>query len=370
MKVVMLGFYSPEKQIGGIQVHIHELVHHLSQINGLELHLITFGDKKKRIIKGNLNIHSLKRWLPGYFYLPFEIITLIYMILKINPDVVHAHESCMPFSTAAAILHKKYPLVLTMHMFLKEWEYSDNKIDQLNKLITSGNEKYVLSVIPHIIAVSSYLRNRIIEVSKSNVYIIPNGVDITYSQSFNALNSERFILFSVGMLEKWKGFDVLLQAVFNVKSVIPNIILYVAGKGEEEAALIKIVEDLGLENYVKFLGFISEDKHLYYNSADVFILPSRNESFGIVLLEAMACGTPVIASNVGGIPDIVKHGKNGLLFESENVDDLTRKIILLLKDKTLRHEMSMKGLETAKSFSWEKVAMETFNVYRKILCIK
>jgi glycosyltransferase involved in cell wall biosynthesis len=97
------------------------------------------------------------------------------------------------------------------------------------------------------------------------------------------------------------------------------------------------------------------------------VFPSIYEAFGIVLLEAMACGKPVVASNVGGIPFVVEEGKTGLLFESGNVEDLADKIVTILKDEELREKMGEAGRERAKEFTWDKIAERTVEVYKEIL---
>jgi glycosyltransferase involved in cell wall biosynthesis len=144
--------------------------------------------------------------------------------------------------------------------------------------------------------------------------------------------------------------------------------LYIAGSGPEENKLKELVKELNIEENVNFLGYISGiKKYSYYKSADVCVFPSIYEAFGIVLLEAMACGKPVVASNVGGIPFVVEEGKTGLLFESGNVEDLADKIVTILKDEELREKMGEAGRERAKEFTWDKIAERTVEVYKEIL---
>jgi glycosyltransferase involved in cell wall biosynthesis len=127
---------------------------------------------------------------------------------------------------------------------------------------------------------------------------------------------------------------------------------------------------LNIENYVDFLGFLSgEKKYTYYKSADIYVQPSRYETFGIAILEAMACGKTVVASNVGGIPFLVIDGETGLLFENGNVRDLAEKILNLLNDKELREKMGKAGKKRAEEFTWDKIAKQTVEVYKEILKI-
>ena len=374
MKIVMLGGIHVNKPKGGVQMHIDRLANHLSKREDIELHLITFGSKEKEIENGNLRIHVLKRRLPGYFHLPFEVMILRREILKINPDIVHAHESCMPYSTAAALVSKKYPTLLTMHMVITEWVRLEGESSTLTRLITMPNEKYVLSKIPNIIAVSPYVKDLIDDMTQSKVYVVSNGVDFENVENIRQYELDGHVIFCVGMLEKRKGVDILIRAILVIKKAVPDVHLFIGGIGGEEMNLKNLVKELNIEESVKFLGFISEEeKYSYYKSADVCVFPSRFDWSPVVLPEAMACGNPVVASNVGGIPYIVEDGKTGLLFELENVDDLAEKIITLLKDKELRDKMGNAGREKAKEFTWEKVAERTVWVYGKILqqsCIR
>lgn len=147
--------------------------------------------------------------------------------------------------------------------------------------------------------------------------------------------------------------------------------VYIAGKSvseEEDKNLKKLAEELNIEKKVSFLGFISgAEKYAYYESADIYVHPSRYEPFGVVLLEAMACGKPIVASKVGGIPFVVEDEETGLLFKSENVEELAEKVILLLRNKELRVKMGKAGRERAKLFTWERSAEMTVEVYKEVI---
>lgn len=114
------------------------------------------------------------------------------------------------------------------------------------------------------------------------------------------------------------------------------------------------------------MGFVEDGlKPLYYKAADVFILPStmNTESFGIVNLEAMACGVPIVASNIGGIPDIVKDGENGLLVQPKNTEALANAIIYLLENEDMKKKLGLNGKMKVKNYSWEKIAEKTEAIY-------
>ena len=368
IKVVMLGPYLYE--MGGVTMHIKKITKYLSFREDIEMHLITIGNKNEKTKIGNLNIHMIKKSLPYPFSIPSLVWFLKHKIIELNPDIVHAQGSFAPYSTAAALVRNKYPTLLTMHgISAKELKFHKGINFIFILFIHKPNEKYVVSKISNIIAVSLHVKNVISDMTQSQIYVIQNGIDFEDIHNVQPHKSIEYpsILF-VGGLSKVKGIDTLLNAVPIIRKKILNLCLYIAGSGPEENKLKELVKELNIEENVNFLGYVSEiEKYSYYKSADVCVFPSIYEPFGIVLLEAMACGKPVVASNVGGIPFVVEEGKTGLLFESGNVEDLADKIMTILKNEKLREKMGEAGRERAKEFTWDKIAERTVEVYKEIL---
>ena len=134
--------------------------------------------------------------------------------------------------------------------------------------------------------------------------------------------------------------------------------------------LEKLSKKLNIEKNVKFSGFVDEDlKPLYYKAADIFCLPSTNmgESFGIVNLEAMACGIPIISSKLGGIPDIVKDMENGMLVKPGDPESLADALIFLLENDDIRKKMGNDGRKKVEEYSWMKIAEKTEGIYEKLI---
>ena len=134
--------------------------------------------------------------------------------------------------------------------------------------------------------------------------------------------------------------------------------------------LVRLCKKLDVEKYVGFAGFIEESmKPFYYRAADVFCLPSTMsaESFGIVNLEAMACSVPIVASKVGGVPDVVKDEENGLLVQPRDSEELADAIIYLLKNEDVREKIGKNGRKKVENYSWEKIAEETEKVYNEVI---
>lgn len=370
IKVVMLGPYLYE--MGGVTMHIRKLTKYLARRSDIELHLVTVGAKSEEYEKDNLKIHEMKKSFPRPFSIPSLVWPMRCRTNEINPDIVHSLVSFVPYSTAAALVRNRYPTILTVHGSESIQARFNMKMGIAfirNKVITLQNERYVLSKVPNIIVCSPQMKELIWNMTNSKIHVIPNGVDFEDILNIQPHKSIKYpsILY-VGGLTKIKGIDILLNAVPVIIKKIPNLCIYIAGSGPEEDNLKKLVKELSIEKNVKFLGFISEEeKFSYYKSVDVCVFPSKYEPFGIVLLEAMACGKPVVASNIDGIPFVVEDGKTGLLFECGNVEDLAEKVITLLENKELREKMGKEGRERAKEFTWDKIAEQTVDLYREML---
>lgn len=173
------------------------------------------------------------------------------------------------------------------------------------------------------------------------------------------------ILLSVSRLVARKGFDMVLGALPRILKKFPNTLYVIGGKGPDEARLKKIVaRDSRLKRAVQFIGFVEDqDLPFLYNLADIFLMPSRFiqekgdvEGFGMVFLEAGACGLPVVGGNSGGVPEAIQDGKTGFLVDPRNPQDLAEKVIKLLGDEKLRQKMGEAGKSWAREmFNWEKI---------------
>ena len=176
---------------------------------------------------------------------------------------------------------------------------------------------------------------------------------------------ERFVLF-VGTLEPRKNLPVLLEAFARVWEEHRVPLVVVGRKGWLYEEVFRTRDSLGLKDEVQFAGSVSGDQLLhYYNCADCLVLPSLYEGFGLPVLEAMACGTPVIVSNVSSLPEIV--GDAGLLVEPTDVEGLAAAIGRLLASTELRDELGKKALARSAQFSWERAARETLDLYHRVL---
>lgn len=182
----------------------------------------------------------------------------------------------------------------------------------------------------------------------------------------NGMRRPHEIAFLGRFEEPRKGFPILLEAFTQLCQEIPDLRLVVAGPGDSDAAMKDVAPEVVAR--IEFLGRVSEEeKAAMLAGAGVYVAPNTGgESFGIVLLEAMACHTPVVASNLPAFLRVLDYGNAGILFENENVDSLVIALREILKDEKRRDELSVSGFERVQEFDWGRVASDIINVYETV----
>ena len=367
MKVAMLTYLGEES---GVYTHVKKIAIRISKLPDVDLHIIAIDDKNIITNRFGAAVHFIKRKdVRGatYFYYP---LLFRKKILSIHPDIIHVQGYARYYSIALALM-KKYPMILTLHANISEelgYRLSPSLKQYISLKIEPYLEKRLLKKAERVIVPSPHMKEYF-GALKNKIDVIPNGVDFEEIQNSGRVKEDiiRPAILFMGRLEKIKGVDILIRSIPFVVCLIPDIHLYIAGSGEEESELKYLVKKLDIEENVTFLGFISGDeKWSYYKAIDLCVVPSLDEACGLSLLEAMACGKPVIASKVGGIPYVVEDGKTGILFKSGDVEDLAEKVIILLQNKELREMMGATGLEKAKEFSWERITDRTVELYMKV----
>lgn len=301
--------------------------------------------------------------------------------LKYDVDIVHTSFDIPPGPFAGLRYAKKkdVPLVVTYHGdwdseyggFIRRMGVSIN-----NKLIVDDLLSYadvIISPSELYVENSKYLSNYV-----EKIQVIPNGIDleefkIEYSkeecrEKLNLPLTKKILLF-FGYLSPYKSPDILLRAFAEVLKIEPDTILLFAGNGDMEDKLKKISDKLDIKENVIFAGFIEKDlRALYYKSSDLFCLPSTmsTECYPLAILEAMASKVPVVASNIGGIPDIIKNEINGILVPPGNQDKLTESILKVLKNSVFMKKLSRNAFKNIKKYSWETIAIETEKIYLEL----
>ena len=194
--------------------------------------------------------------------------------------------------------------------------------------------------------------------------VVYNGIAAADLNGVKPFEHARPYVFALGRHVAQKGFDVLLRALKLLAARNSFCDLILAGDGVEQAALRSLAAELGLTERVLFTGRVNHGKVMsLFAGCRIFVLPSRHEPFGIVNLEAMAAGKPIVASWVGGVPEIVVEGENGLLVPPEEPEALATAIGRLLSDEALRQRLGANARERAKCFTWSKIAAEYMEVY-------
>ncbi len=307
--------------------------------------------------------HHIEGWF-GYFGVKKYLKNLI------NEDSLLHATWLFPAGDLANIIAKKYkvPFVVTLMgsdvHFLKEKTYKWNKaIDIINNAnyITSVSQELYVSLENKNISVpenKKHITHTIYEFDSFNIKIrehIRNKYEIKENEK---------IVFYAGTLRKLKNVNYLIESIKLLKESNIFIKLIVAGTGEEEGNLKALVKKTELEKDVSFVGGLKGDVIVdYYNIADVFCLPSKNEGLPNVIIESLLCGIPVVASSVGEIPHIIENGKNGYLVKPNSVKDLEEKLEKAIKNDWDREELR----KSIADLSPGNVIEEYKNVYKNIL---
>lgn len=287
-----------------------------------------------------------------------------------RPDLLHVH--CFgPNGLYALGLHQRYstPLVLTSHgeTFMDDHGVFDGSA-LLRWGLRRGLRRAVATTVP-----SSAVRNDLQTRFKAGTCeVVPNGVDLdehASQASTSALPSawpRSRIVVALGRVERIKGFDLLLQAFAQVAK--PGEHLVIAGDGSQLAALRTLVTDLGISDSVTFVGRLDRPGvNTVMRAADVVVVPSRVEAFGIVALEAWRAGTPLVMTRHGGAADFIIDHENGLLVDPEDTAAVGAAIRTVLEDDITARRLAASGREAVRRFSWDRVARDYEAIYDRVL---
>lgn len=355
---------------GGVVNHISHLAHYFCQW-GHQVKIIApclkdterYHDEKLEAVGRPLPIPyggSIAR-IPLSPWLPVQIKKVL---SKEDFDILHLHEPFAPLLCVSALAQSTCTNVGTFHAC-----HARSRTYYVAQPVL----KLWFKKLHGKITVSKAALNYVTKYFPGEYHIIPNGIDIerfsldgTRRKEF--ANGKLNVLF-VGRLEKRKGLGHLINACALVKKEYPNFRLIVVGPGtrlrpgyEEQA------RELNLDDIV-FTDFVSDTElPEYYRTADIFCAPATGgESFGIVLLEAMACGKPVVASSIEGYASVLTHDAEGLLVPPGDEEALAQALLSLLNDRSRREQMGATGKVKAQNYSWENVARQVMDYYQSLL---
>jgi len=360
---------------GGIHNYIQQLIRHLAGADPSQRYVV-FTGRTHRGLQGQADQAGLgwqvSRWpteRPSVRVV-WEQTVQPWVIRRAGVHLLHSLAFVSPVLSSV-------PAVITVHdlSFLRFPE----RFRPVNRLYLSTMIRLSCRRARRVIAVSQATADEIVcllGVPSARIDVVPHGVEherfqpvpSTELQTFRRENGlpERFILY-LGTLEPRKNLLTLLEAYGRTRAVREAIPLIIAGgKGWYYKEIFERVEKLGLTDVVRFPGFVPDaEMPLWYNAATVFVYPSLYEGFGLPLLEAMACGTPVIGASVSSIPEVVRDA--GLLVAPDDVEELTDSLDRVLADSDLRADLSQRGRARASSYTWQATATATAASYRRAL---
>lgn len=365
MKIGIVSPYAYPRP-GGANAHIRETYSRLTEL-GHDVRIITapWGDDPpaKDVIQIGRAMAIPFNGSIGRVTLSVRLEWLISRMLERERfDIIHHHEPFVPFLSFQILDSAKCPNVATFHAFGGfSFSYWAGRI-ALDRYMGKLDER---------IAVSSAARHFVSTYFPGEYRIIPNGVDVDFyanAKPFPEFQDGKVNLLFVGRVEPRKGAMYLMKAYAQIRMRHPNTRLIIAGRGPEIGDLRRFARDRELAD-VFFAGRVSdEDKARFYKTADVFVAPSTGqESFGIVLLEAMAAGRAVVASDIHGYKRVVQRNVSGLLVEPKDPDALAEALERLIVDPDLRRRLGDAGARRAPEYDWQHVTRELVEVYEAVI---
>ena len=293
--------------------------------------------------------------------------TIKEVLARENFNIIHLHEPLMPMLCSAVLRFSNTANVGTFHACEGKPGYN------WGRPISTWMISRRVRKLHGRIAVSQPARDFHAKHVPGHYEIIPNGIDLerfTMDVSpFEEYRDGRLNILFVGRLEFRKGVNYLLKAYLHIKSEFPNSRLLIVGPGTRlRKRYERWIQKNRLEDVI-FIGYVSSDDLLrYYQTADIFCAPATSrESFGIVLLEAMAMGKPIVATNISGYASVATDGEDSLLVPPQNDRELAWALGTLLSDENLRREMGTRGRQKAERYSWEHVAQRVLDYYVAVL---
>lgn len=287
-----------------------------------------------------------------------------------NCDVIHSHTliSSYEYLYLKDIFH--IPIITTFHGFEPK----------SSKPLAAKKMRAVFKKADAFIVNTHFAQTQLTDLGcpQNKIHIIPQGtntVDFPY-KSRQLSKEQPIIILSVGRLSIEKGFHIAIKAIAETVKHFPDIKYHIIGSGPEEADLTALIHSLGLQETVKIFGAVSTDELLnHYSTAHMFVLPSidfrdgsHTETQGVVLQEAQSSGIPVLASRTGGIPEIIKDGRTGLLFDEEDDAQLAQLIESLITDNNLYQNLSLQARkDVEENYSIDVIGARLLNVYKNAL---
>jgi glycogen synthase len=385
-RVLILSWEYPPLIEGGLARHVRKLSEALVE-RDVEVHVLTRGGEESPAedVANGVVVHRIRE--PKR---PTDLGEFVAWVERMNSDmlaagvelgdryefdIVHGHDWLV--ANACDHLAKRFeaPLVTTIHA--TEYGRHQGWVDKHPQTYIHGVERWIVNRSQRVIACSHYMREQIVDifgVAEKRISVIPNGIDPDDLQAQSPAELERLrsefaapeqkLVLLIGRLVYEKGFQLALEAMPRLIDAVPGTRFLVAGSGTHEAELHRQAEELGLMDHGTFLGWIGDDVlHSLYRIADLTVVPSIYEPFGLVALEAMASGCPCIVADTGGLREVVVHEEGGLRFRADDPEALAEVAIRVLSDDELGQRLIADAYEHVRRFDWTDVAEQTVAVY-------
>lgn len=371
--------YLTRRAEGGIRRHLVDL---LSNLDRTEFEPVVIGPARTELA-GELAALDIPLYeldvsdRPSAFKGAVVVLRLARLFKRLRPDLIHIHgHAAALVGVAARILSaRRTPLVISVHNF-PSYQTANRVLRLAGSVVQRGLSRRACRII----AVSKALRDSLVSAEglrPESVTVIYNGIkpcrpadrsaDIRAFREVHGVPADALVVGVIGRMVPVKGYDVLLDAARRLAATRPDVWFVLVGHGPQLKTLRRLAVELGIEGRVVFPGF-SRDLELFFRLFDVFVFPSLREPFGIVLLEAMSAGTPVVASRSGGAPEIVEDGVTGLLVPPGDAAALAAAVERVLADKDLAESLAGAAAEAVgKRFSLDVMTERTEVVYRECL---
>ena len=383
-RVLILSWEYPPIVEGGLARHVRKLSEGLVA-EGVDVHVVTRGTAGRELRRG-VTVHrvdegdhpaDLEAFLAWVERMNADMLTLgRELSAEYDFDLIHGHDWLVGRAGTALAREAGRPLVVTVHA--TEYGRHQGWVDKHPQSHIHAEESRFVRGADQVVTCSHYMRDHVADVfgvPEARIGVIPNGIDpedLQPSGDLEAMRAqfaapEEKLVLLVGRLVYEKGFHLALDALPPLVERLGNVRFLVAGSGTAEADLKAQSDRLGLAGCGTFLGWIGDDVlHSLYRIADLTVVPSIYEPFGLVALEAMASGCPCIVADTGGLREVVPNFDVGLRFRSQDADALGERMAEVLTDPDLRDRLVTEASEHVLSFDWQDIAGQTARLYAEV----
>jgi len=370
-RVCFISSEYPPKVVGGLGIHVNQLTTALGEHLDVDVVLASPGKDGYQTPPPRVHLQTLADITPSYdepvTWLRFAnraADRIIRMARDFPPDVIHCHD----WVTVLAGIKCRYRLniPLVFHLHLPNRTQLCASVENLGLVcadLVTVNSEFMLEQLS-----SRQLGDR--RSALGRVEVIKNGVDLNEFRPCDDWPADDGYILFVGRLVKQKGVEYLLRAIYHAKEQFPDIKLKIVGSGELDSTLKRLCTNFMISDRVEFLDWKSGQELVrLYQKAQMVVIPSIYEPFGMTALEALACQRPVVASRVGGLQEIVGHKTTGFLAEPKDPLDLAQWIMTLLSSPDLRNEMGAAGRKFVSSngYTWPQIARQFIQLYKVLL---